>query len=63
MTVSHSVIEWEMLRTEDGEKTKTYILCSVAFFLQISCHLWDHEEEYSRTRQARDDTVCAFYAG
>ena len=49
---------WEMLQTKPIEKIKTHISCSVTFFAQKLCHLWDNvAKKYGRANQATDDNM------
>ena len=58
MLISRSFIEWEIFQTKFVEKIKTHILCSVLFFFQNWCNLWDNVKNYGRARQARDDSIA-----
>jgi len=47
---------WEMFQKKIVEKTETYGLCEVIFFL-VSYRLWHNVEKYGTARQATDDNV------
>jgi len=49
--LAHFFLELEMFQTEVVEKTKTHILCSVTFFLEIRCVyeiMWKNKVERGR---------------
>ena len=50
-------LEWDMFQTKDSEKNKTHILCSIHFFPQKSCRLWDNVEKYDRARNLTYDNT------
>jgi len=49
-------LEREIFQTEDLEKIKTHISCSITFF-QKSCSLGDNVEKYGRTRQGTYENI------
>jgi hypothetical protein len=53
-------LEWEMwlFQTEDVEKVKTRVLCSITPFPPKSSRLRDNVEKYGRARQDTDDNMA-----
>ena len=57
-------LEWEIIKTEVVEKTKTQFTLGI-FFFRKSCRLWVNVENYYTARQATgyERIICLLYAG
>ena len=53
-------LEWEIFQIKFVEKIQTHVLCSVTFFSQKSCRLWDNVEKFGAIEAANDNTEACW---
>jgi hypothetical protein len=54
--VAKFLLEWEMFQTNDVEKIKIHILCSITLFRKLY-RLWDKAEKHCTAGQVTDDNT------